>query len=96
MAKRNKISVSEDKQLFDFSEKPEKDSDKLFEQIKKSKQEKIEPVSHVVLTSKKGVNYIISEDTYLRNKDLYNKDGFYLESDPVKIKSIIDKKLMRG
>ena len=56
------------------------------------RKEIIKPIVKVVINSKSKGSYIIPEETYLINKSHYAKDGFYLETDPVKIKFILDNK----
>ena len=63
------------------------------EKIKSAKKE--EPTTYVVLNSKVGVSYPMPESLYLKNKANYEKDGFTLEKDPIKAKTILDNKYQR-
>lgn len=81
------------------SEEKKKSKKEIYveEQLKNTpfKKEVVKPIQKIVLNSKRKGSYIVPEETYLRNKEHYAKDGFYLETDPVKIKFILDNKKLQ-
>ena len=79
-----------------FDEPVEKEIEVKAEKVEKIKPvKKEEPITYVVLNSKVGVSYPMPESTYLRNKANYEKDGFILEKDPIKAKTILDNKYQK-